>query len=157
MVRKLDMRIGIPIIVVVLYVGFIFMLDPLRVTGWLVIPLNNHYGKQFLSNMIEGHFQAASSALSRDDADKGKWTREIEGFKERGFYAVSYTGLKIPHDRERMDGHAAVTFMVNGQQETYPTVLTFSLDGMNQACIQSSSDSTFVKEWNRINCYFDGG
>lgn len=134
-------------------VMLVFMVEPSRVIGWGVNPVNKHTTIRYLTALSSNDLQAASTELGREPDRQKEWARQMEGLKAQGFYVTGYDQLKVPFDREHMDGRVNLTFSVNGKEETYYTILTYALNGINQACI-FSPDTEFTQAWNRLNCHY---
>lgn len=135
------------------FIALLFLVDPIRVIGWGRNPLNRMYAEQFLSAVVRSDYTQASASLGRREAMRSEWVGQMEKLKERGFYPVRFEKLKVPHDRKHMDGRAVVTFHVDGKEETYDALITFSPGGVGQTCIFNPG-TEYTKAWNRINCHY---
>ncbi|MEC0210016.1 hypothetical protein ABEX47_12120 [Paenibacillus ehimensis] len=138
----------------------ILFTDPFAPLRWFLGPQYKSDAKAFLNAVSGGDYEKASKSLSRNgrdaetsDAIKSQWISAMHELKKQGFYPVEYNNLKVPHDREHMDGRADITFMEDGKRQSYYTILTFDPGGVHQACILSP-ETKHTEAWNKINCHY---
>lgn len=151
--RNRFVRYGVAISIAILsFIVFIFLLNPLGVTGWVVIPVTKHYANQYITSLGNNDFAKSASSLDRSEADKAEWVQRMGELSRKELVVVRYDNLKIPYDREHMDAAADVTFKVDGKEETHFVRMNASFQGITQACIQPEN-TDFAKWWNAVQCW----
>lgn len=129
----------------------LFVLDPIRVLGWVLIPIHKYHAEQYTTSLLKNDFIKTAASMDRSEPEKTKWIEGMETFNEQDISVLHINNLKVPYDRERMDGSAEVTFAVNGKEETHRVIMNLSWTGIRQACI-FPAESEFSKKWNAIQC-----
>ncbi|MFH5185056.1 hypothetical protein ACHHV8_21785 [Paenibacillus sp. TAB 01] len=135
------------------FVMVLFMVEPVRVIGWVLNPVNKQTAVRYLDALTENDLQAASAELARNPERQKEWVRQMEELRAQGLYAVRYNSLVVPHDREHMDGRTRLVFAIQGVERYQEMILTFAPSGINQACIMSPA-SEAEQAWNRLNCHY---
>ncbi|MFE5321390.1 hypothetical protein ACFQ88_22025 [Paenibacillus sp. NPDC056579] len=135
----------------ILFLLFLFILDPIRALGWVLIPVHQHHAERYMTSLQQNDFTSTAASTNRGKADQTEWIDWMETLQEQDFSVVQYSNLKVPYDRERMDGMADVTFHTNGNQETYRIRMNFALNGVKQACIVPE-ETEFARRWNAVQC-----
>lgn len=158
--NRFRLLLAIPLFFIAIVGVLIFFTDPFAPLRWYLGPQYKNDAKAFLSAVSDGDYEKASKSLSRNpradetgDAVKTQWISAMHELKAQGFYPIEYGNLKVPHDREHMDGRADITFMEDGKRQSYYTILTFDLGGVHQACIFSPK-TKHTEAWNKINCHY---
>jgi hypothetical protein len=141
--------VWIPFTGVISFLLLIFLLDPIRVIGWVANPIHKRYAQQYMNALARQDYGQAAAALDKRLHNENEWT---ERMNRSGITLIRYEGLRVPFDRERMDGRAWVTLLTEGQEATHTLILNLSLRGVVQACIPPTEDSPVAKSWNAIHC-----
>ncbi|KPV58711.1 hypothetical protein QJ48_15175 [Paenibacillus sp. A3] len=158
---RFRLLLAIPIFFIAIVGVLILFTDPIAPMRWYLSPQYKKEANAFLSAVSGGDYEKASNSWSRmrrQDTEtnaqaKTQWSSEMQKLKEQGFYPVEYGNLKVPYDREHIDGRAHITFMEDGKRQSYDVTLNFDVNGVNQACI-FPSQTKHTEAWNKINCHY---
>ncbi len=118
---RFRLLLAIPIFFFAVVGVLIFFTDPFAPMRWFLGPQYKKEAIAFLGAVSGGDYEKASKSLIRNardaetgDAVKSQWISAMHELKEQGFYPVEYSNLKVPHDREHMDGQPTLRLWRTG-------------------------------------------
>lgn len=116
--------------------------------------------RPFFDRLVAGELDEASQQLSivaasdhKSSTARDGWRNDIQTLKDKGFYAVSYSGLQVDYDDGcACTGRVDVTYMADGKRQTYRVI--FALGEQNrisQTCL-FLSNSEWGDAWDKASC-----